>query len=324
MVQAPCERPTEVTTVDLTSTDHYHNSTLREHARSIARKTRSTLIEQVHPTMSTIGQFSSRNPTIKRILKEASELASQPSNDYHAAPLESDLFEWHFTLRGPPSPSPYEGGLYHGRIVLPPAYPLKPPSFRFLTPTGRFEVNREICLSISGHHEETWQPAWGIRTALVAIRSFMDSEAKGQLGGMDASEEARRRWATQSGGWWCGVCGKANEAGGEVKQVEAVPEELRLAYKDEMKAEGGEKEVEVGTAAAAPESAAASNGGEPAAQVQASTQQQQPVAPPTQPLPAQTQLENRRRQNEDVPPWIDKAIVGVVMALVYLLFRRFG
>jgi ubiquitin-conjugating enzyme E2 J1 len=37
-----------------------------------------------------------------------------------------------------------------------------------MTPNGRFEANREICLSISGHHEETWQPAWGIRTAVVA------------------------------------------------------------------------------------------------------------------------------------------------------------
>jgi len=45
--------------------------------------------------------------------------------------------------------------------------------FRFLTPSARFEVNRDICLSMSGHHEETWQPAWGIRTALVALRAFM-------------------------------------------------------------------------------------------------------------------------------------------------------
>ncbi|OQN97443.1 hypothetical protein B0A48_16602 [Cryoendolithus antarcticus] len=189
--------------------------------------------------------FSSKSPTIKRILREASELASSPSSDYAAAPLETDLFEWHFTLRGPPSPSPFEGGLYHGRIVLPPAYPLKPPSFRFLTPTGRFEVNREICLSISGHHEESWQPAWGIRTALVAIRSFMDTDAKGQLGGMESSEGVRRRFAEGSGAWRCGSCGKTNveimegqdEAvrlvRGEVKK-EVVPEELRLGYREDL------------------------------------------------------------------------------------------
>ncbi|PNY18324.1 Uncharacterized protein TCAP_07556, partial [Tolypocladium capitatum] len=100
-------------------------------------------------------------------VREAAEISNSPSPDYMAEPLESDLFEWHFTLRGPPN-SVYGQGLYHGRIVLPPTYPLRPPSFRFTTPNGRFEANREICLSISGHHEETWQPAWGIRTALVA------------------------------------------------------------------------------------------------------------------------------------------------------------
>lgn len=101
------------------------------------------------------------------VVREAAELSNSPSPDYTATPLESDLFEWHFTFRGPPNSS-YSEGIYHGRIVLPATYPLRPPSFRFLTPSGRFETNREICLSISGHHEETWQPAWGVRTALVA------------------------------------------------------------------------------------------------------------------------------------------------------------
>ncbi|KZF26550.1 UBC-like protein, partial [Xylona heveae TC161] len=137
------------------------------------------------------------------IVKEASELAHHPSGEYAASPLEDNLFEWHFTLRGPPEPSPYAKGLYHGRIVLPADYPLKPPAFRFLTPTGRFEVNREICLSISGHHEELWQPAWGIRTALIAIRSFMDSDPKGQVGGLECDDAARRRMANESRKWAC-------------------------------------------------------------------------------------------------------------------------
>ncbi|KAH9867233.1 hypothetical protein IAQ61_007825 [Plenodomus lingam] len=198
--------------------------------------------------MSTRGQFNTKNPTIKRILKEASELSVTASADYHAEPLEENLFEWHFTIRGPPEPSAYAGGIYHGRIILPPQYPLRPPSFRFLTPTGRFEVNREICLSISGHHEETWQPAWGVRTALVAIRSFMDTDAKGQLGGIECSKVARGRMAKDSGSWTCAGCGKSNadimkerealvaelEAKEGTRKEEEVPEELRLAYRDEL------------------------------------------------------------------------------------------
>ncbi|TQB69511.1 hypothetical protein MPDQ_001722 [Monascus purpureus] len=138
----------------------------------------------------------------RRLMKEAAELSSSPSPHFHAHPISDNLYDWHFTLSGPPS-SPYANGIYHGRIILPPTYPLRPPSFRFLTPSGRFEVNREICLSISGHHEETWQPAWGIRTALIAIRSFMEGDAKGQLGGLDVDDRVRKEWAEKSRGWRC-------------------------------------------------------------------------------------------------------------------------
>lgn len=195
------------------------------------------------------------SPTLRRLMREAAELSaassSPPSPHFCAHPVsDSNLFDWHFTLAGPPAPSPYAGGIYHGRIVLPPQYPLRPPSFRFLTPSGRFEVNREICLSISGHHEETWQPAWGIRTALLAIRSFMDAEVKGQVGGLEAREEVRRELAQKSRAWRCEVCEKTNaqileewrevcRAKGvavddEEESHQAVPEELKIGYKDEM------------------------------------------------------------------------------------------
>jgi ubiquitin-conjugating enzyme E2 J1 len=281
--------------------------------------------------MSTTGQFSTKNPTIKRILKEASELASSPSPDYHAAPLETDLFEWHFTIRGAPAPSPFEGGIYHGRIVLPPAYPLKPPSFRFLTPSGRFEVNREICLSISGHHEESWQPAWGIRTALVAIRSFMDTDAKGQLGGMDAGEAVRRKMARESREWKCGSCGRVNAevmkeqeeaaAGEESRKEDEVPEQLRLAFREDLskgkaeeKAEGNGAVVENTGAIVAPPAAAP-----------AVPQAVLPAATTTIPAPA-VQAQQRRApvaHQEDIPAWIDKAIIGVVFAIIAILWLRF-
>ena len=46
--------------------------------------------------------------------------------------LQENQFEWHFTIRGPPD-TPFEGGIYHGRILLPTEYPLKPPNIVFLT-----------------------------------------------------------------------------------------------------------------------------------------------------------------------------------------------
>ncbi|EXJ78745.1 ubiquitin-conjugating enzyme E2 J1 [Capronia coronata CBS 617.96] len=156
------------------------------------------------------------SPTMRRLLKETAELSSPSSNPnpaFYAAPVsDADLHEWHFTLLGPPAPSPYAGGLYHGRITLPTTYPLKPPNFRFLTPSGRFEVNREICLSISGFHEETWMPAWGVRTALTALRSFMaEKGSAGQVGGLEASADVRMRLAKDSRTWRCDACRKSNE-----------------------------------------------------------------------------------------------------------------
>jgi ubiquitin-conjugating enzyme E2 J1 len=285
--------------------------------------------------MSTAGQFSTKNPTIKRILKEASELASSPSADYHAAPLETDLFEWHFTIRGPPAPSHFEGGLYHGRIVLPPAYPLKPPSFRFLTPSGRFEPNREICLSISGHHEESWQPAWGIRTALVAIRSFMDTDAKGQLGGMDAGEAIRRKMAKESTQWKCGACGRINAevmkeqaeaaAGEEGRKEEEVPEQLRLAFREDL-----------GKGATGDEAGKAEANGAPYHNTEAapvvsapvSAVPQTPATPTVQPTrTVQVPMAQAQRapaaHGDDIPAWIDKAIIGIVFAIIAIIWLRF-
>ena len=64
-------------------------------------------------------------------MQEAQEL-SQPTSEYFAQPVEDNLFEWHFSVRGPED-SDFEGGVYHGRIILPPEYPMKPPSIMLLT-----------------------------------------------------------------------------------------------------------------------------------------------------------------------------------------------
>jgi ubiquitin-conjugating enzyme E2 J1 len=276
-------------------------------------------------------------------VKEASELSVSPSSDYHAEPLETNLFEWHFTIRGPPAPSPYAGGIYHGRIVLPSAYPLRPPAFRFLTPTGRFEVNREICLSISGHHEETWQPAWGVRTALVAIRSFMDTDAKGQLGGIECSRDARERMARDSGAWKCPSCGKSNaeimqEREDRVKEIDdkegkrkedEVPEELRLAYRDELgKKEEGEEEpkVDKGKGRAVDDTPTISPVPPVTDSPATNSTPSAPVAPApvvrptrTRPAPPPQQLEHR---SPDLA-WIDTCIYGVVAALLFMVLKRF-
>ncbi len=80
-----------------------------------------------------------------------------------------------------------QGGIYHGRILLPPEYPFKPPSFLMLTPNGRFETSAKICLSISSHHPEHWQPSWSVRTALTALIAFFPTPGNGAIGSLVCS-----------------------------------------------------------------------------------------------------------------------------------------
>lgn len=229
--------------------------------------------------------------------------------------------------------------------MLPPSYPLRPPSFRFLTPSGRFETNREICLSISGHHEETWQPAWGIRTALVALRTFMETDVKGQLGGLEAGEAVRRRMAAESAAWRCGVCcgGKNNaeilqeceervremgggEEGGGKREEVKVPEELKMGWRDEMEGKGkapsgdGESDrLAEGFVQTAPV-------GEVAAgrQTAGGSAVPPPPPPPTRTVPSPSPLpaaagpalqQIQRPAVDETAVWLDRLIVAIAVLL---------
>lgn len=56
-----------------------------------------------------------------------------------AAPLESNILEWRYIIFGAPK-TPYEGGIYQGKLLFPKDFPFKPPAILMLTPNGRFQV----------------------------------------------------------------------------------------------------------------------------------------------------------------------------------------
>ncbi|KAJ5782525.1 hypothetical protein N7457_004299 [Penicillium paradoxum] len=274
------------------------------------------------------------SPSARRLLKESSDLHKNPSPYFTAGPTsDSNLHDWHFTLAGPPS-TPYAQGLYHGRITFPATYPLRPPSFRFLTPSGRFEVNREICLSISGHHEETWQPAWGVRTALLGIRSeIFGSESKGQVGGMEGSDEVRREYARLSLGWRCRECGVGNleimkEVWGVCRErgVEVDVEVGEMASEGlrEEREEGVENDSSVSDTLPAVDAAP-----EQIPELQQTALQQISTQPPssgqvptTAAIPVQTSAQLATTETPCESVWLDRAIVAVIIALVVLVLRR--
>jgi ubiquitin-conjugating enzyme E2 J1 len=179
-------------------------------------------------------------------MREAIEL-KDPTSLYHAHPLEENLFEWHFTIRGPPG-TDFEGGMYHGRILLPPEYPMKPPSVVIQTPNGRFELNQKICLSASSYHPELWQASWGIRTMLLALIGFMPTSGLGTIGSLNCSSDIRRALAKKSREWVCPVCEVPNREilpelteetndGGVVKEMEVIVSQMAIKSPEEVDVE---------------------------------------------------------------------------------------
>ncbi|KAI0637196.1 ubiquitin-conjugating enzyme/RWD-like protein [Trametes polyzona] len=155
--------------------------------------------------------LNKNNSAVKRIMQEARELANDPCTDYAAAPLEDDIFEWHCTIRGPPG-TEFEGGLYHFRILLPSEYPFRPPAIMMLTPNGRFELNTKICISFTNYHEELWQPAWGVRTAIIGLQGFfpLKGTAAVGVGALEYPTAERKRLAALSRNWVCPRCNIPN------------------------------------------------------------------------------------------------------------------
>lgn len=91
-------------------------------------------------------------------------------------------------------------------------------------------MGKKICLSVSAHHPEHWQPAWGIRTIITALIAFFPTkvcksgalnmpkatitltpvcpipQAEGALAGLDYTDAERRNLASASRGWQCARC----------------------------------------------------------------------------------------------------------------------
>ncbi|KAI9291788.1 UBC-like protein [Neoconidiobolus thromboides FSU 785] len=149
-------------------------------------------------------EYNKKSPAVKRIMKEYKDIMKNPSSYFIAKPLEENIFDWHFTIFGPNN-TEYEGGRYHGRIILPNEYPFKPPHLMFLTPNGRFELRTKICLNITGYHPESWQPAWSISTLLLGVISLFPIPLEG-VGALTTSVEARKNLAKNSLTWKCDIC----------------------------------------------------------------------------------------------------------------------
>ncbi|VEU41389.1 unnamed protein product [Pseudo-nitzschia multistriata] len=132
----------------------------------------------------------------RRLRKELINLKTEPPPGIIAEPDESNILKWHYAIRGP-TETPYEGGIYIGKIIFPPEYPMAAPSVYMLTPSGRFQISTKICMSMTDFHPESWNPMWKVATIIQGIQSFMASDEL-TTGGLRASEKDRKTFAKLS------------------------------------------------------------------------------------------------------------------------------
>jgi ubiquitin-conjugating enzyme E2 J1 len=175
----------------------------------------------------------------------------------------------------------------------------------------------------------------------------MDTDAKGQVGGIECSKEAREKMAKESQAWKCSACTKSNaeimhereDAVREIEEKEGkrkeeeIPEELKLAYRDELgtKPESSheaskDKGKLVDTSLPDPSSAPASISAPPAPAAQTNTSAPSMVASrtPTRTIPARVVQPPAQHSPDRTSALIDTLIYGIVAALLFMVLRRFA
>ena len=129
----------------------------------------------------------------KRIQKEIEQNKIAHEN-FEVHPLRDNDKEWHFTLRGVKE-TPFEGGLFHGKVILPENYPISAPDIYLLTPNGRYTLNTKICLNATSYHQESWSPQWTV------------TNGEGEISAMNSSDDQKKEFAKESVNWRCEHCG---------------------------------------------------------------------------------------------------------------------
>jgi peroxin-4 len=128
-------------------------------------------------TSSSTSSSSSRTPT-KRILAELSAYNASPSPAITSlSPISnSNILSLRAVLSGshlPPSTG-YSQGRFLLSILVPPNYPLSPPTITFVTrichPNVKFETG-EICLDVL---KENWTPILGVVGALESVARLLE------------------------------------------------------------------------------------------------------------------------------------------------------
>jgi len=112
-------------------------------------------------------------------------------------PDPDNVQHWYFIVFGLADEA-YKGGYYLGCIYFPDDYPFKAPTIKMLVDTGRFKTGESICLSITHHHQESWDPIWSATAIITGLLSMMNQEEVYYFNFINNSYLQRRRIADAS------------------------------------------------------------------------------------------------------------------------------
>jgi len=134
----------------------------------------------------------------RRIKVEAADLMKDPiPNVQVAVDKGANNLDWYCLISNLTDEN-YIGGEYILKIKLSPRYPLEPPDFFFLTPSGRFKVDTKLCFSNSSYHKETWSPIWKLRTIVMGFLSIFLENGSSGIGHLISTPEEMKDFAAKS------------------------------------------------------------------------------------------------------------------------------
>ena len=115
---------------------------------------------------------------------------------------EDDIYNWNFILEGPED-TPWEGGMFKGKIQFPENYPFKPPKVQFVTPIYHPNIYEDgkVCISIlhpPGDDEfgyesaaERWRPVHTVNSILMSIITLFADPNDESPANVDAAKDWR-------------------------------------------------------------------------------------------------------------------------------------
>ncbi|KAK7467727.1 hypothetical protein BaRGS_00037035 [Batillaria attramentaria] len=132
---------------------------------------------------------SQRKRAMRRLVLDQEELRKSPVTNVSAAPLDSDMFEWHCNIQ-------QDDVIYHLILFMPHNYPFESPSAEFLPKGFAFyggatmdgKKGTKVCLSIFSDFAEIhtewkdekgmgWSPGYSTQTVLMNLVAFLAETA---------------------------------------------------------------------------------------------------------------------------------------------------